>query len=704
MMAIESVKQKWEKRLLKLANVTGVGIGKKYVKGKPTNETCIVVFVTRKLTKEALKPQDIVPAEIEGVKTDVREATFKALTTPEEKQKKWRPAKGGVSIGHFCYDEKTRVLTKKGLKKFNDLTRDDEIATLNPKTKELEYQKPITIFEYDYEGEMIHFKTSRIDLMVTPNHRVYAKNRNRKKEDFSLIEAERINSDNFQFLLGCEWNCTSLPEFELPLNERAQLYKELEKYETLTEFSRKEGIPYKTAWRWKHRLCKPHSLRNVKFRTIDFLELLGWYISEGSISGSTVYICEKSRKFHSEILNLLRRMGLRSWQNSDGTIGFAHKQLAKWFEQNCGRGAKNKRIPEQFKQLPREELKILLDALVKGDGDFRCGHPWRFTTVSERLATDLLEIGLKAGFAVWLKVEKNESHEYGGRTIKGGKVYRVYFTNEIKSRISQKPERIHYNGKIYCVEVPNHVILVERNGKLVWSGNSVTAGTLACLVKDETDGEKVILSNNHVLANSNDADLGSPIVQPGVYDGGNVLTDTIAKLKRFVPIQFEQGSTCPVAQGFCAVYNSLAKAFGAKTRLVTVKEVYNTVDCAVASPVSPDVVSDEIIDIGVPQGVVTPQVGLKVRKSGRTTCLTHGEIDTVDLTVRVMYDYKTALFKDQIGIQPIEGKFSAGGDSGSAIIAEDEPKIVGLLFAGDESGYTIANQIQNVMDELNVTV
>jgi hypothetical protein len=334
MTAIESVKQKWEKRLLKLANVTGVGIGKKYVKGKPTKETCIVIFVTRKLPKEALKPQDLVPAEIEGVKTDVREATFKALTTPEEKQKKWRPAKGGVSIGHFL----------------------------------------------------------------------------------------------------------------------------------------------------------------------------------------------------------------------------------------------------------------------------------------------------------------------------------------------------------------------------------ITAGTFGCLVKDKTDGEKVILSNNHVLANSNIANVGDPIVQPGVYDGGNVLTDTIAKLKRFVPIQFEQGSTCPIAKGFCAVYNALAKVLGAKTRLVTVKEVYNTVDCAIASPVSPDVVSDEVIDIGVPQDVTVPTVGLRVKKSGRTTCLTHGEIDTVDLTVRVMYDYKTALFKDQIGIQPTEGKFSSGGDSGSAIVAEDEPKIVGLLFAGDESGYTIANKIQNVMDELNVEV
>jgi len=64
----------------------------------------------------------------------------------------------------------------------------------------------------------------------------------------------------------------------------------------------------------------------------------------------------------------------------------------------------------------------------------------------------------------------------------------------------------------------------------------ITAGTLGCLV--QKDGVQYILSNNHVLANSNDARIGDPIYQPGVYDGGNN-QDAIARLKAYVLIDFD---------------------------------------------------------------------------------------------------------------------------------------------------------------------
>ena len=68
---------------------------------------------------------------------------------------------------------------------------------------------------------------------------------------------------------------------------------------------------------------------------------------------------------------------------------------------------------------------------------------------------------------------------------------------------------------------------------------AITAGTLGCLVLK--DGELVILSNNHVLANSNDATLGDSILQPGPIDGGKSPGDVIATLYDFVPINFGVG-------------------------------------------------------------------------------------------------------------------------------------------------------------------
>lgn len=74
---------------------------------------------------------------------------------------------------------------------------------------------------------------------------------------------------------------------------------------------------------------------------------------------------------------------------------------------------------------------------------------------------------------------------------------------------------------------------------------NVTAGTLGTCVYDASAFPGIpqryhILSNNHVLANSDNATVGDPILQPGRVDGGTFPADVIAKLSRFVPIRFHQ--------------------------------------------------------------------------------------------------------------------------------------------------------------------
>jgi hypothetical protein len=58
---------------------------------------------------------------------------------------------------------------------------------------------------------------------------------------------------------------------------------------------------------------------------------------------------------------------------------------------------------------------------------------------------------------------------------------------------------------------------------------SITAGTVGCIVYRA--GGPVILSNNHVLANSNQASIGDPVVQPGPHDGGSIAADQIGTLR-----------------------------------------------------------------------------------------------------------------------------------------------------------------------------
>jgi hypothetical protein len=232
----------------------------------------------------------------------------------------------------------------------------------------------------------------------------------------------------------------------------------------------------------------------------------------------------------------------------------------------------------------------------------------------------------------------------------------------------------------------------------------VTAGTFGAVVRDRNTGARLILSNNHVLANSNDASPGDPIIQPGAADGGRVDEDTIAHLERFCAIDFGTSPpVCGIATGLVTLANLLAALMGSKHRLEALQTnptAANLVDAAVARPVDDDAILDEILEIGEIQGTASAMLGMIVRKSGRTTAFTTGEITVLDATVSVSYGPgQTARFDNQIVTSPM----SQGGDSGSLLVDNSSQQAVGLLFAGSDQS-TIHSPIQTVLDCLEVTI
>jgi hypothetical protein len=232
----------------------------------------------------------------------------------------------------------------------------------------------------------------------------------------------------------------------------------------------------------------------------------------------------------------------------------------------------------------------------------------------------------------------------------------------------------------------------------------ITAGTLGGVVYDRQTGERLILSNNHVMANSNNARRGDPILQPGPADGGELGPDTIALLDRFVPIRYNsEPPTCTVAKTYAWVGNSIAKMLQAEHRLQVVQSrstVYNLVDAAVARPIDQDDIRDDNLEIGPINGVKQATLEMGVCKSGRTTAFTTGVIRVLDSTISVNYGLeKVATFEGQIVSTPM----SQGGDSGSLLVTSDTHEAVGLLFAGSSQA-TIFNPIQAVLDQLRVEI
>ena len=204
--------------------------------------------------------------------------------------------------------------------------------------------------------------------------------------------------------------------------------------------------------------------------------------------------------------------------------------------------------------------------------------------------------------------------------------------------------------------------------------NLVTAGTLAATVIDNISETRVILSNNHVLANMDSiqnsrANIGDEIWQPGRLDGGSS-ADTIAHLERWVPFD-EEGT--------------------------------NTVDCAIAMPINDADLDDDVLEIGIVNETADAIVDETVRKSGRTTALTSGEISSVNTSINVNYGQFTARFTDCISIP---GPFNDHGDSGSLLVNSNN-RAIGLVFANSEleDGTVIrgfANKISNVINDLNI--
>lgn len=213
---------------------------------------------------------------------------------------------------------------------------------------------------------------------------------------------------------------------------------------------------------------------------------------------------------------------------------------------------------------------------------------------------------------------------------------------------------------------------------------TITAGTLGAFCKSTQPGDDAnaiyMLSNNHVLADVNQAPIGEDIYQPSPTDGG-MPPDVVADLTRFGRIDL--GGT-----------------------------LENRIDAAIAK-LKPGVQFDRrICSIGLLQGTSQATRGMKVRKHGRTTGLTHGQVSDLDYDALVGMDHANprvvAKFVDQIRIDALApyASFGKGGDSGSLVVTLDGAlKAVGLFFAGPPDGaYGIANQIGDVTRELKITL
>jgi len=404
-----------------------------------------------------------------------------------------------------CYDDKTEILTEDGWKLFKDLTKEDYVFTLTEDNR-IELHQPRRLFEYDYQGKMIHFKSKSVDLLVTPNHRMVVDHKGSLKRMF--VEAKDFNPYQHYIPKGGVWKGEEKEYFELPpvvimsgtgpvsrfSEEELESIRRIKEegksiYQIAEDFDCSPATIYNicttAGYGNKERLRIRYETPPLKIKMDDWLKFFGFWLAEGCTDnerialdhGYRVVISQTNKKKREEIKRVLNRLPFNYYEEKDNFI-ICNKQLWSYLRQFGNKYQKF--IPKEIKNLSRRQLKILFDWMVKGDGHIRrTTGQINYWTSSKKLADDLQEIILKLGWMGTLTSQKKKVSQIKGRKIKAGTVYALG-VQKTKHYVFRKKliREVNYTGKVYCCEVPNHTVFVRRNGKVAWCGNSIGVVTI----------------------------------------------------------------------------------------------------------------------------------------------------------------------------------------------------------------------------------
>jgi intein/homing endonuclease len=385
-----------------------------------------------------------------------------------------------------CYDYDTEVMTRGGWKRIVDVEIGvDEVATRSPGGF-LEWQGPTDKVVKPHTGPMWVAKGQRVDLVVTPHHKLWVRGahspdpgytpmhehdgfprhhvatkhpslgeRNsgyegpvgeRLTTEFGLVEAYRIdNSQRIYMSNTAGWAGEDVGQFEIP------------GYESPSSHGRY----------WGGRAIAP---RMVPMS--DWLEFLGYWLTEGSYVPSgrrsaPVSLTQSSSanpENRRRMIECAERLGLHVTTPHEDKISVWHPGLRRYFEQ-FGR-SRDRFIPAWLKDLPPARLSVLFDAVMRGDGHFdERGRPASFRSFSPKFLEDVAEVSIKLGYQTCF-------------TGKTGLRFGVHQEADLclnpgRYGLSHEKRRV---GAVFGLEVQNHVMMVRRNGKTVWSGNTETYG------------------------------------------------------------------------------------------------------------------------------------------------------------------------------------------------------------------------------------
>ena len=334
-----------------------------------------------------------------------------------------------------CNDDKTEILTNNGWKFFKDLIDKDMVAQRKGDFG-LEFVKPTDIISFDYDGELIGFQNQLVDFLVTPNHRCL---------------------------------------FNNEIHEAQEIYGTTGKFTKIASWGNKENDE-------------------------DWLEFLGFWFAEGYAEYNEdkrkyrIVVTQKNKEDY--VKDLLERvkhhfaneLKIDKRQYGGSNYTFYDKKQARYFA-TLGK-TMTKRVPQWVRSAGTKGIKAFIKGFLEGDGSIDLNGSIKLCSSNDGLADDLHELCVKAGYISnkrtytcdEYKIEHDGARVYRGEKTGGRKTYYEvkiwekrgkYPTSARQTYSTQKYwYKEHYKGKVYSVTVPYGVVMIRRNGKNSWTGNT----------------------------------------------------------------------------------------------------------------------------------------------------------------------------------------------------------------------------------------
>ena len=370
-----------------------------------------------------------------------------------------------------CYDEKTQVMTSEGWVFWKDTDESTKFACLED--GKLTFNKPSSLYKKHYEGVMYGAKSRHINYLVTPNHRMLSRSigrlRSGKPSGLVIRTAEYVHDKNRQVM------CSGHAAYE-PV-------------EPLKTFTLPDVQPEPSS-----RGClglDSTGCNITKYPELDigdWLEFLGWYLSEGSVTINKqtndyrVYISQE-KTYHSgyyqKIAAVCAKLEFKTYQYDRG-FAICGKQLATYMQQ-FGKSP-DKFIPDYVWSCSSVDRRRLFDSLMNGDGRLSKDGTWKqtYTTTSERLAKDFEKLAFSLGYGTTTSryVDNRKDTYLDTYEIRvSTRPFKQVCRYSPKSTVSDYYKVEDFSGMVYCATVPGGLLYVKREkGKGFWCGNSQRAG------------------------------------------------------------------------------------------------------------------------------------------------------------------------------------------------------------------------------------